>query len=201
MTETVTFEQFREEWLADIRSGNPSTVDLGNRFSHKILTQWLDISDDADEPIMCDGAGDGGIDIAYLHRNEAADGSEGDALVMGDTWYLVQSKYGSAFAGLNTLIEESQKVFETLDGKRGKLSSLATGLLERLKTFREQASERDKLVLVFATVEPLTELQRTALKDIKVMGCARFGPLFDVESISVELIHKRTLDETDARAY
>jgi hypothetical protein len=195
MCDRVSFDQFKDEWLTDVQSGNPSTVVLGNRFSHKIITQWLDVGDDGDEPVMCDGAGDGGIDIAYLHRKEAADGGDGDAQVMGDTWYLIQSKYGSAFRGVNTLIEESQKIFETLDSNRNKLSSLAAGLLERLKTFRHQASERDKLVLVFATIDPLTEEQKRMLDDVKAMGRNRLGTFFDVESISLEVIYKRTLDE------
>lgn len=195
MSDTATFEQFREEWLQDVRKDNPSTTALGNRFSHKILTQWLDIGDDADDPVYCDGAGDGGIDIAYLLRKEAADGGDADTLAVGDTWYLVQSKYGKAFQGVPTLIEEGQKVLETLDGKRPKLSSLAAKLLERLTTFRNQASEKDKIVLVFATEEPLTDNQRGALEDVKAMGRARLGPMFDVESISLALIHKRTLEE------
>ena len=195
MTDTVTLDQFRAEWLKEVQSGNPSTVALGNRFAHKILNQWLDIGDDADEPVYCDGAGDGGIDIAYLHRKEAADGGDGDTQAMGDTWYLVQSKYGSAFKGVTTLLEESQKVLETLDGKRTKLSSLSAGLLERLTTFRNQASERDKMVLVFATEDPLDETQKRALDDVKAMGRARLGALFDVESVSLEVIYKRTLEE------
>src|SRR6266446_5199475 len=169
MAEGVTFNQFRQEWLEDIQKGDPSTVVLGNRFAHKILNQWLDIGDDVDEPVYCDGAGDGGIDIAHLHRKEAADGGDGDTQAMGDTWYLVQSKYGSAFRGVKTLLEESQKVLDTLDGKRSKLSCLTTGLLERLTTFRNQASERDKIVLVFGTEDPLDEAQKRVLEDIKAM--------------------------------
>ena len=118
MADEVSFEQFRHEWMSDVQAGNPSTVMLGNRFAHKILTQWLDVDAETEDPVYCDGSGDGGIDIAYLHRKEAADGggSDGDTQAMGDTWYLVQSKYGSAFKGVTTLIEESQKVVDSLDG-------------------------------------------------------------------------------------
>ncbi len=125
----VPFEAFRAEWLADIRAGNPSTVELGRRFSHKLLTQWREISDPADDIVYCDGAGDGGIDIAYLDRT----GGEADSdSLPGDTWYLVQSKYGKAFQGTTTLFDEGRKVIDTLDGQRPRLSSLAEGLLERL---------------------------------------------------------------------
>jgi hypothetical protein len=106
MADEVSFEQFRNEWMVDVQAGNPSTTVLGNRFSHKILTQWLDVDDDTEDPVYCDGAGDGGIDIAYLHRKEAADGGgDGDSQAMGDSWFLVQSKYGSAFKGVTTLLE------------------------------------------------------------------------------------------------
>jgi hypothetical protein len=183
--------------MTDVRAGNPSTTTLGNRFSHKLLTQWLDVDDQTEDPVYCDGAGDGGIDIAYLHRKDAADGGsgDGDTQAMGDTWYVVQSKYGTAFKGVTTLLEESQKVIDTLDCKRPKLSSLAGALLERLTTFRQQASERDKIVLVFATEEPLSEEQKRVLEDVKAMGRARLGPLFDVEAVSLDVIFKRTLDE------
>src|SRR6266568_2750935 len=118
MSTSITFEAYREEWLEGVRDGKPSTTELGHRFARKILTQWLDIEDSSDDIVYCDGAGDGGIDIAYLQRSED---QEND----GDTWYLIQSKYGSAFKGVNTLLEEGQKVISTLEGRRPKLSSLA----------------------------------------------------------------------------
>jgi hypothetical protein len=64
--QNLSFEQFQEEWLTDVRADNPSTVELGNRFARKLLTQWLDIDESNDGIIYCDGSGDGGIDIAYL---------------------------------------------------------------------------------------------------------------------------------------
>jgi hypothetical protein len=110
MTQSVDFEAFRQEWLEDIVEGNPSTVELGSRFSRKLITQWLGVDESSDDIVYCDGSGDGGIDIAYLNRGESSDeGSE-----EGDTWYLVQSKYGTDFGGSGTLLEESQKVIDTL---------------------------------------------------------------------------------------
>ena len=110
MTQSVDFEAFRQEWLEDIVEGNPSTVELGSRFSRKLITQWLGVDESSDDIVYCDGSGDGGIDIAYLNRGESSDeGSE-----EGDTWYLVQSKYGTAFRSSGTLLEESQKVIDTL---------------------------------------------------------------------------------------
>jgi len=158
-----TFEAYREEWLADVREGSPSTTELAGRFTHKLLTQWLDVGNVMDDLVYCDGAGDGGIDAAYLEQGEAVDGDAGEASE-GDTWYLVQSKYGAAFQGSGTLLSEGRKVIETLNGQRSRLSSLAEGLLERLQQFRAQASERDRLVLVFATEDPLNVEQRRTLK-------------------------------------
>ena len=185
--QTISFEDFKEEWLKDVISGNPSTVELGNRFSKKIIMQWLDFNEDSDDIIFCDGSGDGGIDIAYLQRGDITEDNSNE----GNTWYLIQSKHGSAFLGTDTLLIESQKVIDTLDGKNKKLSSLTSDLIERLQTFKNSASSKDKLVLVFATHDPLTDEQKRALNDIKSIGIARLGSLFDTDAVSIDTIYQR----------
>lgn len=184
------FDAFLKEWLSEIVEGQPSTSELGRRFASKIVTQWLDEAEVGPDLIFCDGAGDGGIDVAYLDR-----GDDEPETPAGDTWYLVQSKHGSAFRGTSTLIDEAQKVIDALDGKRQRLSSLAEGLFERLQTFRRAASDRDRIVLVFATERKLTEIEMRALNDIRAMGSSRLGTAFGVEAVSVETIYERLLDE------
>src|SRR5947209_10097178 len=187
MTASLSFHSYQEEWLKDVRTEDLTTTELGHRFAHKLLTQWLDIDDSSEDLIYCDGSGDGGIDIAYLHRGEG----EGT----GHTWYLIQSKYGKAFRGSATLLTESQKVIDTLDGQNKKLSSLAQGLLERLKTFRLQSSDLDHIKLVFATEEPLTEEQKRVLLDVLAMGRQRLGPIFDIDAISIQNIYVRNQEK------
>src|SRR5690606_1789710 len=146
-----------------------NTLEIGRRFSRKLIGQWLDFDDENDSPddiVYCDGTGDGGIDIAYLLRGDDEEENSNE----GNTWYLVQSKYGKAFQGTNTLLQEAQKLIDTLDGKRPNLSSLAAGVLQRLQTFRASASPKDKLILLFATQRPLNEDERRAVDDIRAMG-------------------------------
>ncbi|MEA2030227.1 MAG: AIPR family protein, partial [candidate division Zixibacteria bacterium] len=195
----VSFEEFREQWLVDVRTGSPSTVQLGNRFAAKIVTQWCDVDEGVDELHFCDGSGDGGIDVAFLDKQDGSDNedaaSESTENLEQHTWYLVQSKYGKAFSGTGTLLEEGQKVIDTLDGNRERLSSLAKDILDMISNFRGQASENDRIVLVFATEIPLTENERRVLTDLRAMGKERIGAMFDVDSISIETIYKRTLEE------
>lgn len=188
---TVDFDEFLASWKEGVAKGNPSTVELGRRFAQKLVTQWLDASENAGDLIYCDGAGDGGIDLAVL---DIGSDEEPDS-ESGHTWYLVQSKYGSAFAGSTTLVVEGQKVIETLDGKRPRLNSLAEGLQERLTVFRSQASANDRVVLVFATERPLNDTEKRALADVRAMGRERLGGFFDVEAMSVETIYSRLGDE------
>src|SRR5437667_6921283 len=183
MSTSLSFQNYQEEWLKDVYTSDLTTTELGHRFAHKLLTQRLNIDDASDDLIYCDGSGDGGIDIAYLHRGEG----EGT----GHTWYLIQSKYGSAFRGSATLLIESQKVIDTLDGQRKRLSSLSQGLLDRLEIFRRQASELDHIKLVFATEGPLTEDQRRVLLDVLAMGRQRLGAIFDIDAISIQNIYAR----------
>lgn len=187
----IIFEDFKAEWLEEIKEDNPSTVQLGNRFAKKLILQWLDFSEDTDDIIFCDGSGDGGIDVAFLQKGDILEENTNE----GDTWYLIQSKYGSAFSGVDTLLREAQKVIETLDGKNKRLSSLATDVLERLQNFRSKASQKDKLVLVFASIESLSEKENRVINDIKAFGKARIGEIFGVETISVETIYQRIADQ------
>jgi hypothetical protein len=186
---TIGFEEFRRSWLEDVQSGDPSTVELGRRFALKLVTQWLDISENTADFIYCDGSGDGGIDVAMLDTgpDEVLD----DTGASGHTWYLVQSKYGSAFSGVSTLLAEGQKVVDTLNGHRPRLNSLAEGVLERLNNFRNGAGPGDKIILVYATEAALNEAEKRALTDLRAMGSSRLGSIFDIETISIETIHAR----------
>lgn len=190
-----SFQDFRNGWLEEVLADNPSTTEVGHRFARKLITQWLDIPEDSDNIEYCDGAGDGGIDIAYLERGGESSGES----LKGDTWYLVQSKYGAVSQG--KLLDEAQKVLETLEGERPHLSSLADSLRERLLTFLGQASERDRLILVFATEKPVTSdgLRRT-LETIRAIGRQRLGPLFDVEAVSIDTIYQRLAEGATASA-
>ncbi len=67
----ISFEQFEEQWLEEIQGGNPTTTQLGNRFAQKILRDWHEIDDATTEIILCDGAGDGGIDAAVYVKSDA----------------------------------------------------------------------------------------------------------------------------------
>ena len=117
--EMINYEDFKTEWLKDVIEGNPSTVELGNRFSRKILGNWMDFNEATEDFVVCDGAGDGGIDVAFLVLGDTMEDGNSE----GNTWYLVQSKHGSAFAGSSTVVIEGQKVIDTLRGTRQYLSS------------------------------------------------------------------------------
>ncbi|TWC81426.1 AIPR protein [Rhizobium sp. SJZ105] len=195
ISDEIAFADYRASWLEDVTKGNPSTVELGRRFALKLITQWMEDSIETDHFIYCDGSGDGGVDLALLDTGPEETSDETG--VSGHTWYLVQSKYGSAFAGPQTLLIEGQKVIDTLDGKRERLNSLAEGLLERLSNFKRGAGAADRIVLVFATEAPLKDDEKRVLADLRVMGTSRLGSMFDIEALSIETIFAR-LQEIEA---
>ena len=176
----ATYEQFKEQWLLDVVDGSPSAFEKGVRFGAKIIRDWLDVSDDDGDLTIIDGSGDGGIDIAYLKRAEADE---------GDTWYIIQSKYGTAFHGHETIRAEGTKVLNTLTGINIRLSSDSKHLVDKVNAFRSMASEADRLVLVFATEDPILQADRHALDEIKFFGRDRIGDLFDVEEVSLRTIY------------
>lgn len=169
-SDKLTYEQFRSEWLTNISDANLSHLDKGRRFASKLVTQWLGITTDDDDFVVCDGSGDGGIDIAYLQRSDNDPGSHRDNSVEGDVWYLVQSKYGTSFGGSDSIFTEGSKIISTLQGSNKNLSEDSRHLLQKLDSFRQQASEADRIVLVFATTDPIAQQDRQALEKIKDLG-------------------------------
>ena len=184
--EKVSYEDFKEEWLKDILANNPFPIQKGRRFAQKLFVQWFDLGDDA-EVFLNDGSGDGGIDLAYYEQGDAESGE-------GNTWYIVQSKYGTSYSGSNTLFSEANKIFDTLEGHNKSVSMLTYDIVEQVNNFRKTATEKDKIVIVFATCDPLPEDDKRALEDIKNAAIARFGTIIQIESISVFNIYLQ-LDE------
>lgn len=193
----VSYEHFREEWLAEIEAGAPSPLDKGRRFAAKLITQWLGVTTDDEDFVICDGSGDGGIDIAYLQRADNDLDDQGSDAVEGHTWYLVQSKYGTAFTGSDTILIEGNKVITTLRGENQHLSTDSRQLLEKLDLFRQQQSEADRIVLVFATTEPISQQDRGALEKIKLIGREQVSHNFDVAEVSLNTIWE-TLPDIEA---
>ena len=180
-----TFEQFREEWLDEIKNGDLSPFDKGLLFGSKLITQWLGVTTDDEDFVICDGSGDGGIDIAYLQRADSDSDDQGNDTIEGDTWYLIQSKYGTAFTGSDTILEEGNKVIRTLQGQNQRLSEGSQQLLQKLDLFKQQASDADRIVLVFATTDPIKQKDRQTLDDIKLIGRERVMAGFDVDEVSL----------------
>ena len=183
----VTYDAFKEEWLEEVIEGSPTTVELGHRFARKILGDWLDFNAETEDIVFCDGSGDGGIDVAFLVLGDISD----DGTSEGNSWYLVQSKHGSAFSGTSTILTEGQKVIDTLRGTRGRLSSLGEDVSNRIQNFIKDAGPADKLTLVYATHEPLTDAEKRATEDVRTLGRTELGNLFEVEAISIQTIFNR----------
>lgn len=192
--EVADYQTFRAAWIAEIEDGCLSSVEKGRRFATKLLNQWISLGED-DEMINCDGSGDGGIDIAILQKGESDEVS-----IAGDKWYLVQSKFGTAWSGEETALQEGHKVINTLCGKReGRLSSLAQGVSERLDSFRRKAGPEDRIILIFAKVDPPTDGERQVLEELRTLGRHHLATMFDVGVVSLRTIYDQLVHDRKAQ--
>lgn len=187
----ISYNLFEQQWLEDIVSDDPSPTELGNRFVEKILRDWHEIDSATAEIILCDGAGDGGIDAVVFNKEDIEEGIE------GDSWMIVQGKYGSSYSGLETITSEAQKLFATLEGKREKLSCLSTEVVERLRTFLSNRGQKDRLDYIIATTKKLSSEELEYINNIRTIGRSKFGECFDVETVCIETIYNK-VTETDA---
>ena len=194
--EKPTYEQFCTEWLEELCIDDLSPFQRGVTFATNLVAQWLEVTTDDDDFIICDGSGDGGIDIAYLQRADADPDTIDDDSIEGDTWYLVQSKYGTSFTGSDAILQEGNKVIRTLLGQTPHLSTVSQQLVDKLSQFQQQASDADRIVLVFATTDPIAQQDRDALERVKIVGREQVMPGFDVEELSLMTIWE-ALDDVE----
>jgi len=190
MSTTISYEEFETQWLSGITENNPSSVEKGRNFALKLISHWLDFSEDTDDIFYCDGGSDGGIDIAYLQRDEDEEENANPCHI----WYVVQSKYGTSFSGKDTVLIEAQKAIDTLSGRNTHLSSTSSDVVKRISEFRKNASENDRLIFVIATCKELSTDEKLTLDDIRTIGQKAFGPIFEVESVSISTIYNRVID-------
>lgn len=191
-TDSATYEEVLREWREEI-DAESSPTDKGRAFALKICSQWLDVPPDDDNFHWIDGAGDGGIDIAYFDQGRDADDPVQDAdQPVGDTWYVLQCKYGSAAHGSNTVLHEGQKFLQTITESR-RVSDPAKPVVEKLRTFvSDSGGDLDRLIYVVATLEPLDSRQADQLIDLRRVGQSKMvagGPRFDTVAVSVKDLH------------
>lgn len=187
----ITFAEFKADWLmqAAITPELASSA-KGRQFALKLFMDYYDIMEEQDEFLYhLDGAGDGGIDIAFLKKGEADEDYEDQSPMdeISDTWYIVQSKYGSAYKGSKTLLEEADKIFNTLEGTNTNLSNYADSFLKHFNQSRQKNPNKDKVILVFATENEINESK--TLDDIAQLGKVKFGNNFEVMPISIYALY------------
>jgi hypothetical protein len=85
----------------------------------------------------------------------------------------------------------SSKVIRDVEGKREKLSSLSTELVDRLRNFINNSGAKDRLEYVLVTTKRLTPEEQEYLSNIRTLGRAKFGECFEVDSVSVETIYNK----------
>lgn len=188
----ITFEEYKKTWLEKEEITTCLTsIEKGRLFALKLLTEYYEIPSDYEHIYQLDGSYDGGIDIAYLAKAEDFSEMTDEDNEIGDVWYIVQSKYGTSYQGVDTLHSESEKILNTITGLRKNLSHETQNVVEKLRNFFSNSSSKDKLVLVFATEDKLHERDINYLKNIQVLGREKLGNLFEVTSISIRSIYEK----------
>ena len=184
-TKSTSYEDFKQEYLAEF-TDDLSTVEKGRRFAKKLVEDFYELPDSADWN-YCGGPGDGGIDIAILDRQGGEEEEDQQEDVKGDTWYLIQSKYSSQ-SHPSHFHEEAKKIVATLTDKHEeKLSDTGKEITQRLKYFLKNSSDKDRLIIVFVTQNPI---EQKTLDHIRQQNQQTFPSLhFDVQNISIKSIY------------
>jgi hypothetical protein len=83
------------------------------------------------------------------------------------------------------------KIFDTLTGNNKKLSSMSEDLVQRLCSFRENMSQDDRIILLFALIDPEIDIYSGVIDQIRLLGQNKLGSFFDTEMVSIRTIYER----------
>ena len=179
-TESSSYADFKQVYLEEFT--NLSTREKGRQFAKTLAEDFYDLPDSADWYYR-DGPGDGGIDIAILDRQ----GEEEE----GDTWYLIQSKYSQP--SLSQLRIEAKKIVDVLEDKHNNLlSNTGEDTAQRLKYFLKNSSDKDRLIIVFATPDPIKQNDLDSIRHL-IQRTFSLSLHFDVQNISIKSIYDKNL--------
>ena len=162
---TIPFPEYKSAWLEGI-SDEQSPTEKGRKFAHRIVIDWMETADISGDVYDCDGCKDGGIDLAILQKADDA-GEDGSS-----TWYIVQSKYGTAFQSVDTIVTEGLKVISTLTDETKSLNSMSDEVISKIRNFVKSENPNDRIVLVYAVEDNLTQNELSKIEDVKTFGRA-----------------------------
>ncbi|MBI5295897.1 MAG: AIPR family protein [Chloroflexi bacterium] len=189
MDNTLTFENFRDEWQKEVIQGSPTRNELSRRFIRKLVSQWRDLGETTDDILFEPDGDDSGIDLIYFEKNESHENS-------GDTLYLFQSKFGSRSINPEVIFKDGQKVVSEIEVA---INTGATRTFpKKLQVIIEEinSSQFSHITFVIATSNPLTKTEIKSIDDLRSIGQRRLGTRFEIQAISLETIYLSLIDET-----
>lgn len=199
MTEdtTISYENYKKKWIEEhvmysTNSIEPSDVEKGNRFGIGLTYSYFNFNDET-KGFKSDGTGDGGIDFAFIDENNI-DG--------GRTFNIIQSKYGTSYKGINSIVEELNKFFDTIIGNN-RLSSNSGKIINKLKSFIDgNLKDSDKILYTLETTDKISEKEERILQRQKLQFQNIFKNKinFEVQSISLYTLYNK-LDDIDTRKF
>lgn len=153
----MDYTTFKDWWLELQASIQPSDTNIlkSRKFSRTLLLDYLGLDSDYYALHQLDAAWDGGIDLACFIEGEEYE-SDPDSNE-GDTWFIVQSKYGLSHNFVTALKGDTQKMIDTFFYD-GRVSDLAKDVVSKVRNFLDEKNidiEKDKLVFLFLTEDEL----------------------------------------------
>ena len=192
MDASFSYESFREQWLISINNGDARKGGIESRFISKLALQWQDLSDPTEDVFFEDAGISSGVDLVFFEQSENDDS--------GDTLYLFQSQYRKKSQNpSDTILKNAQQTIIEVENvfKSGAIGPFSTKIKELLDVVNNKTN--DRIVLVIATLDSLTDTEKTILDILRSIGRGRLGTKFDIQAISLETIYLNQINETDGQ--
>lgn len=181
MNMTITFKDYRTEWLNDISTNDEA--EKRNLFARKILSDWLDIDANSENFIEFDA--NGVINIAYL-QEEVSDDNNTETI-----WYLAKYIDVNKISSKNADIE-----IEKLNNLFSEKHSIADyNEFSNIQDYINKSNEQNKISLIYCFDGDFSEEVIEFVSAVQKAGRREITPFFYADFVNIEIIFERVIEQ------
>jgi len=179
----INFSDFKNNWLQGLDNTNSNI--FANQFSTKLLSQWLDLSENNEQLIESDGSRNFGLSLIYQQTDDAE-----------NKIFLVVNKYAVQVDSDIQLRDGIIKILQHFYRKSDYLE-----LPEQVKLIIKLISDETEVIVLIATEDDVDTETLIAIYNLKTKVKTEISNLIDIQHISLRNIYELVLEEEEKANY
>ncbi len=185
----INFNDFKNSWLQGLDTS--TNQKFATQFSSKLLSQWLDLSENNEQIIECDSSINYGLSVIYLQSDESDKREEIENKV-----FLVVNKYALQ---INSILQLNEGIIKILQHFYRKSDYLQ--LPEQSKSIVSLITEETGVIVLIVNEEDIDTEELISFYNLKSKIKAEISNLVDIQHISLRNIYELIQEEEEKTNY